>query len=415
MMPSVSDMTSFRWATVTSIIPLRIQLDGDTGPLGMTPDSLVDPFLLVVGSRVRVELSGRKCIIHGASNGANTSMESHEVINYNSNMWWYHEYQAATMTDQYAPAVVHRTSLGLVMAEGLLYSRVALPAGTVIATLSPEFRPLQRKRFFLSDAGTAGWGVSVETNGQIILQSAMPISTLISLSGISYNNDPNLTRRALVLNSGWATIPGEGVPQVAVDSLGRIFYEGCIQATTASPTQYFTPALNANEYNSQRGQLLMIHEFGTAMTMARMDATAAPLTTSLGRPSLGIPAFSAATKRSLDSINFNDATNTIWQPLPYLAGSNYANGWQEAGFWHAPDGAAHLRGLTNLPAPTASISQLKGAITPRYRQLFASENADSIGRFDIAASNGMLSNPTGKVGFYNLNHLTYWPLPIEAR
>lgn len=65
----IRDITSFKWAQVTSVAPLAIRLDGDTAPLALIPDSLVDPLSLVVGDRVRVELSLRKVVIHGRSKG----------------------------------------------------------------------------------------------------------------------------------------------------------------------------------------------------------------------------------------------------------------------------------------------------------------------------------------------------------
>jgi microcystin-dependent protein len=65
----ISDLTSFKWATVTVLTPLAIKLDGDTAALAMVPDSLVDPKTLSIGSRVRVELSMRKVVIHGISSG----------------------------------------------------------------------------------------------------------------------------------------------------------------------------------------------------------------------------------------------------------------------------------------------------------------------------------------------------------
>jgi hypothetical protein len=46
---------------------LQVTLDGDTAPLAMVPDSLVDPLSMATGARVRVELSKRKAIIHGTS------------------------------------------------------------------------------------------------------------------------------------------------------------------------------------------------------------------------------------------------------------------------------------------------------------------------------------------------------------
>lgn len=59
----------FIWATVTAVGPLRIQLDGDTAPLPITPDSLIDPRDLQVGERVRCERSRRRVVIHGRAGG----------------------------------------------------------------------------------------------------------------------------------------------------------------------------------------------------------------------------------------------------------------------------------------------------------------------------------------------------------
>lgn len=73
MIADVGDITSFKWATVTAVTPLGIKLDGDTVTLGLVPESLIDPLELLVGDRVRVELSLRKCIIHGAANGGGQS------------------------------------------------------------------------------------------------------------------------------------------------------------------------------------------------------------------------------------------------------------------------------------------------------------------------------------------------------
>ena len=67
MISDVRDITSFKWATVTDTAPIEIQLDGDSTPLALIPDSLVDPLELSVGDRVRVELSLRKVVIHGKS------------------------------------------------------------------------------------------------------------------------------------------------------------------------------------------------------------------------------------------------------------------------------------------------------------------------------------------------------------
>ena len=62
-------MTAFVWATVTAVSPLRVRLDGDTTALTFTPDSLIDPLSLAVGSRVRCEISERRVVIHGTAGG----------------------------------------------------------------------------------------------------------------------------------------------------------------------------------------------------------------------------------------------------------------------------------------------------------------------------------------------------------
>lgn len=74
MISDVQDLTSFKWATIKGVGPLSIQLDGDTSPLALIPDSLVDPLSLAVNDRVRVELSLRKVVIHGRNNGASDAV-----------------------------------------------------------------------------------------------------------------------------------------------------------------------------------------------------------------------------------------------------------------------------------------------------------------------------------------------------
>lgn len=60
---------TFAWGTITSISPLRLQLDGDTAPLPFTPDTLIDPLVLSVDDRVRCELTERRLVVHGRSGG----------------------------------------------------------------------------------------------------------------------------------------------------------------------------------------------------------------------------------------------------------------------------------------------------------------------------------------------------------
>jgi hypothetical protein len=113
----IKDITSFKWATVVGTVPLSIQLDGDTAPLALVPDSLIDPRSLVPGDRVRVELSLRKAVVHGASRGGaqggttterdarfgtpttdaqRVALANRKVVWYNSTLGWEESYYATT-------------------------------------------------------------------------------------------------------------------------------------------------------------------------------------------------------------------------------------------------------------------------------------------------------------------------------
>lgn len=61
--------STFTWATVTAVAPLRIKLDGDTVQLPFTPESLIDPAALAVDARVRCEVATNRVIVVGRSGG----------------------------------------------------------------------------------------------------------------------------------------------------------------------------------------------------------------------------------------------------------------------------------------------------------------------------------------------------------
>lgn len=67
--PPPAPMTTFMWGSVTAVSPLRVQLDGDTVALPVTPDSLIDPATLTVTNRVRCELSNNRLTVHGRAGG----------------------------------------------------------------------------------------------------------------------------------------------------------------------------------------------------------------------------------------------------------------------------------------------------------------------------------------------------------
>ncbi len=66
-------MTTWAWADVTATVPMTVRFDGDARSTPIT-DSLVDPKTLVVGDRVRVELTdARRVVVHGKGGGSYAS------------------------------------------------------------------------------------------------------------------------------------------------------------------------------------------------------------------------------------------------------------------------------------------------------------------------------------------------------
>lgn len=61
--------SEFVWGTIYNQSPLAVRLDGETSPIGVTPDALVDKSLLREGDRVRCEFDGRRVIIWGVAGG----------------------------------------------------------------------------------------------------------------------------------------------------------------------------------------------------------------------------------------------------------------------------------------------------------------------------------------------------------
>lgn len=67
--PMEQAYSEFVWGTVQFENPLSIRLDGETSPIGVAIDSLVDRSLLRVGDRVRCEFDGRRLIVWGIAGG----------------------------------------------------------------------------------------------------------------------------------------------------------------------------------------------------------------------------------------------------------------------------------------------------------------------------------------------------------
>jgi hypothetical protein len=203
---SVKDLTSFKWATVMSVGPIAIQIDGDSTPLSMVPDTLMDPRSLVVGDRVRVELTMRRAVIHGKSSGSaprtvtdlNTATEPGDylVALGGSNM----------PVNQ--PLMVRTQRFDM---PGVYDGRIIQTARTVGLPLSNRLSRGLYSRMF--DGTTwSPWAQTIALTGTIVFNGsggAVRASQAISFPTDYFVGDPNVVV-GNATNAGGAVIFGEG-------------------------------------------------------------------------------------------------------------------------------------------------------------------------------------------------------------
>jgi hypothetical protein len=68
-------VSDFGWATVHTVNPLTVRRDGETEPLGVEPDALVDKAALQRDSRVWCQFHQRRVLILGVSGGLSAMVE----------------------------------------------------------------------------------------------------------------------------------------------------------------------------------------------------------------------------------------------------------------------------------------------------------------------------------------------------
>lgn len=87
LLPATASSDVWRWATITSLDPLRIRLDGDSEPLLSTPDTLTPVHL---GERVRVQIYNRRATIIGTATGSALLLAAHPVGSYYLSAYCWH-------------------------------------------------------------------------------------------------------------------------------------------------------------------------------------------------------------------------------------------------------------------------------------------------------------------------------------
>lgn len=150
--------STFTWATVTQVAPLRIRLDGDAAALLLTPDTLVDPAALAVSSRVRVELADRRVIVHGLAGAMAATTSRRGLVELATNA------ETAALADA---------------------TRAVTPAGlaaTVARITSLEDRPQGRVPASVTVAG--GGSASAAADGTVTFTNVSSVSLIDIFDGL---------------------------------------------------------------------------------------------------------------------------------------------------------------------------------------------------------------------------------------
>lgn len=185
MIRDIKDMTSFKWATVRGTGPLQIQLDGDADPLALIPDSLVDPTLLKVGDRVRVELSLRKVVIHGKSSGYPLPDFPDTVILWQGSPVFMQDGQSVTLSQK-----VSEQRRGIV----LVWSNYA-SGSAVDSNFAYCFVPKEHVAFFASGTGV-NMLMSNAANPPVMMSKYVYVSDQV-ISGNNINSTAPANSRVL--------------------------------------------------------------------------------------------------------------------------------------------------------------------------------------------------------------------------
>lgn len=186
LQPQQADGSSFRWATVTQAWPaaLRIRLDGDTLELPMTPDTLDSPNTYLVGSRVWVQIAGRRVIVLGRANAGT------------SDSGWVDLTPAAgfssSPTGTQSPAGC-RLLGNVIRFRGVLTGTINVNTSHTVATVPVGYRPSTGTNFnsVQSTGGFVGWA-NVTDTGTLSVHFKTPYASgtaTIDLTAISYTKD----------------------------------------------------------------------------------------------------------------------------------------------------------------------------------------------------------------------------------
>lgn len=294
----------------------------------------------------------------------------------------------------WSSAAYTRLSSGLILIKGLIKNPTAPAAGSVIATLPPDYRPEGGTIFYgtaLDNGGAAVSGrLDVALNGNITLASSHATISWISLNPIRFSVTagvtPSVTRIFPTLE-GTFTNSGGGLAPVSYvkDSTGRVSIQGAVSNGVRAdntlifklPTSHIPPLV---QHMPSRSSVYSPLGVGTIVA---------------GNPGVYTKTTSSGTL-SLNTHFIPSSTATTWTNLSLV------NGWvahdaavhPTAQYTITTDGSSKivtLRGLIRGGSATwnTAIATLPVAARPGKSIILSTTNTSEFTRIDIG-SNGVI-------------------------
>lgn len=302
----------------------------------------------------------------------------------------------------YGNAQFTKTSAGVVVLTGLVKNlgtvtgsnSLPCPAGSRIAMLPPGYRPMQNITFDVETYSDTYGRINVGTDGALCL--SIGTANWLSLTGIQFlANDGTYTQQTPSLLNGWTNFGGSwGTAKYAVDSLGRVFVDGVINAGTTTDNTAMV-RLPANLAPSYYQHVPVITSAGLANAGLEYDTGYGDIEAK----GLAVSWYSVALMYIPAS-----APNNWIAPTLLNGWVNYATSRQApAGYYKGADDLVCLRGLVKSGTTTGNVAlfNLPAGYRPAYTQLMsAGKTGNANVRINI--------NSGGDVTFMNGSASATW-------
>lgn len=373
------------------------------GP-GPTPVTFLDPNISQPGGMVyqwlgKFEPWGNRVVNMVRQNGTWLIQGHSNVENYGgkislmpylgNNIAVYAEYPAISR-NTYGRPRAQRLSSGIVVLSGLLLTMTSTPAGTVLMTLPPGYRPDNNMTFGVENSGSQRM-VTIRPNGEMLVETTAFVATsndFFSIDGIAFPAAGVATWTPITewLN-GWSawTSPAFGVPSYWKDPYGVVWFQGLIRPGTRGGDlgMFQIPATHCPAKQTHN-KATSSAAWGYYSVFPANHGSKPRMVTDKG----GNPTFSWISLCDMRIVTPDAYTASKWlRPNLYNGSWNpeYGTGFPRLGVTRRPDGLALTEGLCSVSSGTSDVwlTSFQDWVSPEKVAIIQTVGADVKRRLDI--------------------------------